>query len=105
MRFRHTFLLIGGLLVVVILLLADPDSGLLKNLPTGASTLAVLINLLTGILFIGLLHLARKALFDYIDLEVFFKKALSTSEGAGMALIGVGLAMVAIAITVLAATV
>ena len=51
-----------------------------------------------------MLHLARKALADYIDLEEYFKKALMTPEGAGLALIGIGLIMVSISLVILAAT-
>ena len=36
MRFRNVFLGIGSLLVVAVLLLSDPDSGLIRNLPFGA---------------------------------------------------------------------
>lgn len=104
MRFRHVFLGIGSFLVVNLLLLSDPDGGLVQNLPFGAGTISTLIILVTSILFVALLHVARKSLFDYLDLEVYFRKALMSPEGAGMALIGVGLAMVSIAVVILAAT-
>lgn len=103
LRFRHAFLGLGSLLTVFVLLMSDPDAGLIRNLPFGAGTLSVLIILVTSILYIGVLHLARKALADYIDLEQYFKKALATPEGAGLAIIGVGLMMVSIAIAILAA--
>lgn len=104
MRFRHIFLGIGGLLTVVVLLISDPDFLFIQNLPFGSGTASTLIILVTSILYIGLLHISRKGLFDYIDLEVFFKKALESSEGAGKALIAVAIAMVAIAIVIFAAT-
>lgn len=104
MRFRHIFIGIGSLLTVLILFLSDPDGGFIHNLPFGAGTLATLIILVTSILYIGLLHLARKALIDYIDLEEYFKKALQTSEGSGLALIGIGLIMISISLVILAAT-
>lgn len=104
MRFRHIFLGIGGLLTVVVLLISDPDFLFIQNLPFGSGTASTLIILVTSILYIGLLHISRKGLFDYIDLEVFFKKALESSEGAGKALIAVAIGMVAIAIVILAAT-
>ena len=47
---------------------------------------------------------ARKALLDYIDLEQYFKKALMTPEGSGMALIAVSVMMLAISVVILAAT-
>lgn len=104
MRFRHVFMGIGGFLVLLILLITDPDGGILKNIPFGSSTLSLLIILLASILYIGMLHLARKSLVDYINLEEYFKKALMTPEGAGLALIGVGLIMVSISLVILAAT-
>lgn len=104
MRFRHVFLTIGSLLTFLVLLISDPDGGFVQNLPFGSGTASTLIILVTSILYIGLLHISRKGLFDYIDLEVFFKKALESSEGAGKALIAVAIAMVAIAIVIFAAT-
>lgn len=103
MRFRHVFMGIGSLLIVLILVLTDPQNDLLTNLPFGSGTLATLIVLLTSILFVGVLHLARRALCDYLDLEVYFKKALLTPEGSGMATIAVAIMMVAIAIVISAA--
>lgn len=104
MRFRHVFLTIGSVLTVFVLLMSDPDGGFVRNLPFGSGTLSLLITLVVSILYIALLHLARKGLFDYIDLEVYFKKALQTPEGAGYALIAVAVAMLAIAVVILAAT-
>lgn len=104
MRFRNVFLGIGSLLTVLVLLLSDPDGGLVQNLPFGTGTVSLLITLVISILYIGLLHLARKGLFDYIDLSVYFKKALETPQAAGMALIAIALAMISVSIVILAAT-
>lgn len=104
MKFRNVFLGIGSILTILVLFLSDPDGGLVQNLPFGSGTVSLLIMLVISILYIGLLHLARKALFDYINLEVYFKKALLTPEGSGMALISIAIAMVAIAVVILAAT-
>lgn len=104
MKFRHIFLGIGSLLTVIVLFLSDPDSGLIFNMPFGASTLTILIVLASSILYIGLLHLGRKALIDYVDMSEFFRNALRTPEGSGMALIAIGLLMVSVAIVILAAT-
>lgn len=104
LRFRHAFLGLGGFLTVLVLFLSDPDVGLVQNLPFGAGAFAVLINLVIAILYVGLLHLSRRALVDYIDLEVYFKKALLTPEGAGKALIAIAVMMLSIALVILAAT-
>lgn len=104
MRFRDVFIGIGGILTIVVLLLSDPDGGMVQNLPYGSGTVSLLITLFISILYIGVLHVGRKALIDYIDLQEYFRKAIQTPEGAGMALIGVGTIMISIAIVILAAT-
>ncbi len=103
MRFRHVFLGIGSLLTVFLLLISDPDSGFVQALPFGAGTLSTLIILVTSLLFIGLLHLARKGLLDYVQFDRFFQKAIQTPEGAGLAIIGIGLIMISISIVISAA--
>lgn len=104
MRFRNIFIGIGSLLVIILLLLSDPDGGLVQNLPFGAGTLSTIIILVVSILYVGLLHYSRKALLDYLDLEEFFNKAKLTPEGSGLAIIGIGLIMVSVSIVILAAT-
>lgn len=103
LRFRHAFLGLGSVLTILVLLMSDPDGGFIRNLPFGAGTLSILIVLVTSILYIGLLHLGRRALMDYIDLEQYFKKAFLTPEGSGLVIIGVGLMMISIALVILAA--
>ncbi len=103
MRFRHIFLGIGSVLVILVLLLSDPDNGMVQNLPFGAGTLSTLIILVTSILYIGVLHLGRKGLTDYVDMLKVFQKAMQTPEGAGLVFVGMGLIMVSIAIVILAA--
>ncbi len=104
MRFRTVYLGLGSILVGIILLLSDPDSQLITSIPYAASTLTILIVLMSSILYVGLLHLSRRALMDYVDLSRFFTKALQSPEGSGLAIIGVGLIMVSISIVILAAT-
>ncbi len=104
MRFRTIYLGLGSFLVGLALLLSDPDSRLIENIPVGASTLTILIVLVSSILYVALLHLSRRALMDYLDLSKYFAKALQTSEGSGLAIIGVGLIMISVAIVILAAT-
>lgn len=104
MRFRDIFLVLGSILTITLLLLSDPDSELVTSLPFGGGTLTILIVLVSSILYIGLLHLARKALLDYIDLQDFFRMALKSPHGAGLALVAVSIMMVSIAIVILAAT-
>lgn len=104
MRFRHVFLTIGSLLTLLVLLISDPDGGFVQNLPFGSGTASTLIILVTSILYIGLLHIARKGLFDYLDLESLGRKAINDSIGASIIFLGVCVAMLAISIVILAAT-
>ena len=103
MRFRNIFLGLGTFFVLSVLLLSDPGSGWIQQLPFGAGTLAILITLSTCVLYVGFLHFARKALVDYIDLEIFFTKAYETPLGAGLALIAVAIMMISVALVMLAA--
>ena len=103
-RFRNVYLVLGGLAVLGVLLAADPDGGLVEKLPWGGTTLATLLVLVTSILYVGILHLSRKAELDYTDLKELFDKAKESPVGAGLAVIGVGIFSVAIAIVILAAT-
>ena len=103
-RFRHGFMTIGSFLVILLWLFTDPDDNIISHLPFGASTIATIIILLKSVLYVTLLHLARKALMDYLDLKTVMDKAMQTSEGAGRVFMGVAIAMVAIAVTIYAAT-
>jgi hypothetical protein len=105
MRFRNTFIGVGGLLTVLLLLISDPDGGFVQNIPFGAGTFSTMLILATGILYIGLLHFARKGLFDYIDMGVFARKASTDPVGSAIVFLGVTVAMLAIAIVILAATI
>ena len=103
MRFRHVFLGLGSLLVMLLVTLTDPSIGFISQLPFGAGLVGLLINLNIAVLFVSFLHIARKGLFDYVDLSGFFSKALESSIGAGIALLAISVAMVAISIMTLAA--
>ena len=104
-RFRDIFIVAGGLLTILLWLVTDPNAGIIQNLPFGASTIVTLAVLLRGIWFIALLHIGRRALLDYLDLKHLFVKAEESAEGAGLAIIGVGVIMLAIAVVIVAATV
>lgn len=105
MRFRTVYIGLGSILVLLVHLLTDPQAGLIHALPFGASTIATLVILTKAILYNAVLHLTRKGLMDYFDMEEFMNKAKETSEGAGQAIIGAGLYTIAMAIVTYAATV
>lgn len=104
MRARNMYILGGGFLLIVLMLIADPDTGLLQDLPFGAGAIATFIILFKSVLYVGMLHYSRKALFDYIDLEEVFKQGMKTSEGASRIGMAISLAMIAISIVIFAAT-
>ena len=83
MRFRHVFLLGGSLLILFSLFLSDPNGG--------AMTFVMFQQLATPVMAVGFAHLARRALFDYMDLEKLMEKAMETSQGAAVAFAGVSL--------------
>lgn len=103
MRFRNVFMVYGTLLTIMVWVLSDPDLGFVQNLPFGSSTAGTFIILLKSVIYVAALHLSRRALVDYLDLEEYFLKAKETAQGAGLATLAVGLIMVAIAIVILAA--
>ena len=102
-RFRHLVLGIGSALVITIMLLSDPSNVAKYNLNIGAGTLVYLITLSGAVVFVGLLHICRKALIDYVDLELLFKKAIEQGQ-SGNALIAVSIMMLSIAVCINAAT-
>jgi hypothetical protein len=81
LRFRHWFMIGGSLVIVIYLYISDPNNGDL--------TLPFLAKLATPIIAVWFAHLARKALFDYIDLFSIIKKAKETATGAGLVFVGI----------------
>lgn len=79
-RFRNLFMIGGTLLVMVYLFFSDPNGG---NL-----TIPFLAKLATPVIAVWFAHLGRKALFDYLDMAVLYRKAKETATGAGLAFIG-----------------
>lgn len=80
-RFRN-LLLVGGSLVILVYLLAT-DPGYFGVTTTFIAQLA------TPVIAVLFAHLARKALFDYMDLGVVFRKAKETATGSGLVFLGV----------------
>ncbi len=81
-RFRNIFLILGSLIVLVYLYASDPNPGV--------GPLIVFIGTLaTPVIAVAFAHLARKALFDYMDMGQVFRKAKETATGAGLVFLGV----------------
>ena len=103
-RFRYVYMGIGTVLTMIVFLLSDPTGGggALRNLPFGAGVAASVIMSLWIIFYVLFLHLSRMALMDYVHLSQFFKKALGTPEGAGLAVIGVAIMTLAVSMIIAA---
>jgi hypothetical protein len=87
---RARTVLIGGgtALVLASLLMTDPDGGM----ATGLGLLAVA----SGVIKVAFAHLARRGLFDYLDLQRVAEKAQQTPLGAGLVFVGVCLVISAL---------
>lgn len=105
MRFRYVYMGIGSILVILLAIISDPDAGFIQNLTIGVGILTTIVILSKMVLYVAMLHLSRKALVDYIDLEDYFKKALETAHGAGLALIAVAVMMLSLAVVMAAVVV
>ena len=105
LRFRNLYMYIGTFLVVLLYLATDPDSGFIESLPFGASTLAMLVITLKAIMYVTILHLSRKALFDYpeADFQKLARQAMATSQGAGSFAIAMAVVMLAVSLLIFAA--
>lgn len=81
MRKRNYFLAGGSALVLVFAYLSDPNGG--------ALTLAWLQQLTLPVVAVWFAYLARKALFDYLDMEELLNKAKESTVGAGIVFLSV----------------
>lgn len=88
MRFRYKFIGGGSLLAILALLVSDPDGG--------SMTAIFGVGLISTLLAVLLAHLARKALFDYLDLQALAEKAKESPEGAGRVFMGVCVVLAAL---------
>jgi|JFJP01.1.fsa_nt_gi hypothetical protein len=105
MRFRHIYTILGTFLVTLAWILTDPDLGLITGMTFGVSTVATFMILAKAMLYVSLLHLSRKALFDYLDISEYFIKAKENPQSAAIALIAVSIFTLAIAVVIYAGTV
>ena len=78
---KRTLWLVGGSLVALLyLFLTDPNGG--------ALTAALVGQLAMPIVAVWFAYLARKALFDYLDIQELYNKAKESAVGAGLVFIG-----------------
>lgn len=84
-RKRTLWLAGGSFLVLLYLLLTDPNDGIL--------TATFIAQLATPIIAVWFAFLVRKALFDYIDMGELFNKAKESAVGAAIVFAGVCIVM------------
>lgn len=72
----------GSLAILAYLLTTDPNG-------TWGLTITFLAQLATPVIAVFFAHLARKALFDYLDMGTLLDKAKQTATGAGLTFLGV----------------
>ena len=88
LRKRNYILAGGSLLVMIFLFWSDPNGG--------AITATLAAQLATPVIAVWFAHLARKALFDYIDMRTLYNKAKESSIGAAIAFASVCLLIFAL---------
>lgn len=98
MRFRYISMLLGSIAAAFMIFLTDPDLSSWIQLPFGARTFIIIKSLVMISVAVAMVHYARKTLFDYFDMATALKEALKTSQGAGLATIGVSLMVLAVAV-------
>lgn len=81
MRSRTKWLLGGSILAIAYSYISDPNGGSLTATFLGDLTLPII-----AVLFA---FLARKALFDYIDMGKLYEKAKESTVGAGIVFLGI----------------
>jgi hypothetical protein len=84
-RYRNAWLAVLAGLVLLELVITDPDKGL--------STVMLLQALTVPILALVVAHVARKVLFNTVDLSALIAQASKTSEGAGRVVLAVSIVL------------
>ena len=102
MRFRSIFM---GLIIPVILVglfSADPSVAFISQLSFGGGFVATMLDISKVAVYVGILHICFRGLFDYLDRHQYFQKSMESPEGAGGALQATGLWAIAIALIIAA---
>lgn len=80
MRFRHIFMGFGSAAILAALVVTDPDKGL--------ATSMLVLSLATPVLAVAFAHLARRGLFDYLDMQKLAEDS-KTMPGRGLVFLGI----------------
>lgn len=102
-RFRNIYLYTVTILTITLLFLADPDNAFVQKLPWGSSTIATLLMYLKAVIAVTFLHFTRKAMFDYIDMEDIYKKAMQSDNATASSLFAIAVSVFVLAFAILIA--
>lgn len=95
MRFRFISLILGLFAAAFMIYFTDPDMANWIQLPYGARALVILKSLLMISVAAAMVHYVRKTLFDYFDMAKAIDEAMKSPVGAGLAIIGISLMVLA----------
>lgn len=103
-RKRFMVLFLGSLLAFATLWVMDPSNPTLQGVLQEGTWFFVTVGLLSKtFVYLALLHIGRKILFDYIDLGDIYDKVMNDNDssfGAGLFMVGIGSFAIAIAIVI-----
>mgnify|MGYP003427464662 CR=1 FL=1 len=99
MRFRYVSMLVGSIAAAIMIFLTDPDLFSIIQLPFGARAFVLIKSLLMISVAAAMVHYVRKTLFDYFDLAEALKEAMKGPTGAGLAIIGIAVMVLAASVT------
>lgn len=97
MRYRFVFMTVTLLLGLFLLVVTTPGLNVIQ-MEVGADTLSKLMRIFFGLTAVGIFHISRKALFDYVDVSALITEANKTPTGAGLVFLGFGIWMLGFAV-------
>ena len=102
-RARHIYSFLGTFLAIALLVVTDPDFGVVQHLSIGAGTITSLVFLMKGIMGITLLNISRKFVIDYAisDMEALGEVAASTPIGAAIYAVALSIMTLAFAVVMI----
>lgn len=98
-KYRTILYIVAPILIILVMVAADPDVGWIRNLGFAPSTLSWLIMMFTTLLFVGLLHIGVRGSFDYIHFEKLLRETYEKKDPIANALIFIGTALYALAVS------
>lgn len=102
LRRRFIGVFVGSFIGLFLLWAIDPTNTATQGLiQEGGGFLITLAILLKTCVYLGMLHVGRKILFDYIDLGDIYDKVMGEVDGFGAGLFAISIGLWAIAIAII----